>query len=133
MINQSAHLTTSAADPRRWLLLGIGYLSFATGFVGMFLPLLPTTVFWIIAAICFAKSFPAMYRRILSWPGIGSAIGDFLDYGVIGRRSKTISLVGMAAASAVILFIGIGVTATSLTLIGIACAALYVITRPSNH
>jgi len=60
MINQSAYLRTTPGNPRRWLLLGIGYLSFATGFVGMFLPLLPTTVFWIIVVICFAKSSPSM-------------------------------------------------------------------------
>ena len=132
MINQSAYVRSATGHPRRWFLLGIGYLSFATGFVGMFLPLLPTTVFWIIAAICFAKSSPSMYRRIISWPGLGPVIGDFLDHGVIGRRSKTISLVGMALASAVILFIGIGVPATSAALIGISGAAYYVTTRPAN-
>jgi uncharacterized membrane protein YbaN (DUF454 family) len=131
MINQSAQIKTSVTDPRRLLLLGAGYLSFSTGFVGMFLPLLPTTVFWIVAAICFAKSSPAMYRRILAWPGVGPVIGDFLHYGVIHHRSKWVALAGMVAAAALILFLGIGSGPASLALIGIAFAALYVVTRPT--
>ena len=38
----------------------------------------------------------------------------------------------MALASLVILFIGIGVPATSAALIGLAGAAYYVITRPAK-
>jgi uncharacterized membrane protein YbaN (DUF454 family) len=123
---------TNAANPRRLLLFGVGYLSFATGFVGMFLPVLPTTIFWIIAAICFAKSSPAMYRRILAWPRIGPVIGEFLNHGVIGRRSKMIALAGMAAAAALILFLGIGAGPAIAALLCIAFAALYVVTRPSS-
>ena len=131
MINQSARLRDSSVDLRKFILLGLGYLSFATGFIGMFLPILPTTVFWIIAALCFAKSSPSMYRRILAWPGLGSVISDFLRDGVIGRRSKSISLAGMAVASAVILILNLGITGTFFALFGIAMAALYVVTRPT--
>lgn len=137
MISQSAHLETKSAtsifsEPRRFLLLGIGYLSFATGFVGMFLPVLPTTVFWIIAALCFAKCSPAMYRRIVSSPGVGPVIEDFLHRGVIRRRSKVIALAGMAAALAVVWFCGIGTGPAVLASLGIACAGLYVATRPDS-
>ena len=132
MINQSKFMKTTVADPRRLLLLSAGYLSFGTGFVGMFLPVLPTTVFWIVAAICFAKSSPPMYRRILAWPGVGPAIGDFLHNGVIRRRSKMIALAGMVAASGLILFIGIAAGPASIALLGIAFAALYVVTRPGS-
>jgi uncharacterized membrane protein YbaN (DUF454 family) len=130
IIDRTAPLEFSVVDPRRFLMLGAGYLSFATGFVGMFLPVLPTTVFWIIAAICFAKSSPSMYRRILEWPGVGPVIDDFLRHGIISRRSKVISLMGMGVAAAIILFIGLSAVPTSLALFGIACAAIYVTTRP---
>ena len=110
---------------------GAIFESFATGFIGMFLTILPTTVFWIIAALCFAKSSPSMYQRILAWPGLGPVIGDFLRDGVIGRRSKAISLAGMAVASAVILILNLGITGTFFALFGIAIAALYVVTRPT--
>jgi len=132
MINQSSLIKTDAAGPRRLLLLAAGYVSFATGFAGMFLPVLPTTIFWIVAAICFAKSSPSMYQRILAWPGIGPVVGDFLDRGVIGERSKTIALCGMLAASLIILLVGIGPVAESLALGAVALAGLYVVTRPAS-
>lgn len=132
MINQSAHLKTGHGDLRRLGLLGIGYVSFAAGLVGMFLPVLPTTVFWIIAAICFAKSSPTMYRRILAWPRIGEPIGDFIDHGVIRGRSKYIALAGMTIGAALILIARMGSGISVLALAGIAFAALYVITRPGR-
>ena len=67
-----------------------GLAFFAIGFVGMPLPLLPTTIFWILAAACFAKSAPDLYQRILTWPGIGTAISAI---------SRTASSTGAAKPS----------------------------------
>ena len=119
-------------EPRALFLLATGYLFFAIGFVGMFLPVLPTTVFWIIAAFCFAKSSPAMYRRILAWPRVGPAIAAFIDHGVIGRTSKRVAIAGMSAGAALVLLVDMGLVPTAAALCGIAFAAIYVGTRPSD-
>lgn len=107
-----------------------GVLFFAVGFVGMLLPLLPTTVFWILAAACFARSAPDLYRRILAWPEIGPAIGAYLDHGVIDRRGKHFALAGMAAGAIVVVASPLGAYTLILSLLGIAVAAAYVLTRP---
>ncbi|ODS24860.1 hypothetical protein AB835_00930 [Candidatus Endobugula sertula] len=44
----------------------IGLLSLALGTLGAFLPILPTTVFVLIAAWCFAKSSPRLYQWLLN-------------------------------------------------------------------
>jgi len=107
-----------------------GCAFFAIGFVGMLLPLLPTTIFWILAAACFAKSAPDLYQRILAWPGIGPAIGVYLDHGVIDSRGKRCALIGMAAGAIVVVASPLGAYTLMLALLGIAGAAAYVLTRP---
>lgn len=132
MFVQSKLSMTHNANPRRLLLLAAGYLFFATGFVGIFLPILPTTVFWIVAAICFAKSSPAMYRRILAWPRIGKAIGDFITHGIIRPTSKRIALAGMAASALLIILLNVDQGIVAATIFGLFIAAFYVVTRPSG-
>jgi uncharacterized protein len=46
----------------RWLLLSAGTVFIVIGILGMFLPLLPTTIFFLLAAYCYARSSEKFYR-----------------------------------------------------------------------
>lgn len=115
---------------RTHLLKIAGGFFFALGFIGMLLPLLPTTVFWILAAACFAKSAPSLYRRILDWPGVGPAIGAYLEAGVIDRRGKAFTLAGMGLGAITVVASPLSAYTVVLSLLGLAVAAAYVLTRP---
>jgi uncharacterized membrane protein YbaN (DUF454 family) len=55
-------------DPRRWAWAGIGLGSVGLGWLGVFVPGLPTTVFLLIASYCFARSCAWLEDRLLRVP-----------------------------------------------------------------
>ncbi len=119
--------------PRRYRLLWLlgGWFFFAIGFIGMFLPVLPTTGFWILAAIAFERSHPKFAKRIRNWPHVGRGVSDYIDHGVISRRGKAAALTGMVFAAALIVLFTTGV-AFWFGLGGLLIGALYVASRPSK-
>lgn len=81
---------------------GFGFLALAV--IGALLPVMPTTIFVILAAGCFARSSPALERRMLAHPRFGPAILAWREHGAIPRRAKAYASAGMAAGFAIFLF-----------------------------
>lgn len=84
-----------AADvttPIRYLLIACGWIAFGLGIVGLFLPVLPTTPFMLLAAACFWKSSERLHRYIVEHPRFGQAVNDYLEGRGITRRTKVVAL-----------------------------------------
>lgn len=73
---------------KRWCLMALGWLAFATGIVGIVLPLLPTTPFMLLAAALFARSSPRFHHWLLTHPWFGPPIADWLHYRGISRHAR---------------------------------------------
>jgi uncharacterized membrane protein YbaN (DUF454 family) len=71
----------------RYGLDALGVLGLALGTIGIFVPGWPTTVFWIVAVLCFLKTRPAAVRPLLRTPVVGPAIRWFLKLGKKRRRN----------------------------------------------
>jgi uncharacterized membrane protein YbaN (DUF454 family) len=76
----------------RWLLIGVGSLSVVLGMVGIFVPFLPTTPFLLLAAACFVRSSPRLYRWLISHRWFGAYIKNYREYRVIPLRFKVLTL-----------------------------------------
>ena len=76
----------------RYVLLAIGWLSVALGVVGIFLPVLPTTPFLLLAAACFMRSSKRFYLWLVNHRQLGPWIVDYLEGQGIPLKGKIYSI-----------------------------------------
>ena len=76
----------------------IGTFFVVLGFIGIFVPLLPTTPFLLLAAACYAKSSPAFYNWLLCNKWFGSYIKNYREGRGIPLKSKIVSITLLTAA-----------------------------------
>lgn len=76
--------------PKR-VFTALGFLSLALGFLGIFLPVLPTTPFVLLAAFCFSKGSERWHQWLLDNPTFGPLIRDWEDGGVIRPSAKALA------------------------------------------
>ena len=81
-----------ATGPGRWLWFGAGLLAVGLGGIGIVVPGLPTTVFFIVAASCFARSSPRFEAWVLGLPRIGPMVRDHRAGLGMRRRAKAWAL-----------------------------------------
>lgn len=110
----------------------LGWVSLALGAIGVFLPLLPTTPFVILAAFAFARSSPRLHARLLDSKLFGPAIRDWRANGAIAMRYKVAALVMMAAAFIGAVIASVPAYALVLQVLCMAGAATFILTRPSQ-
>ncbi len=60
--------------------------------LGAILPILPTTVFLIMATACFAKSSPRMQHKLLNNKTFGPLIHEWRQHRSIPRKAKRVAL-----------------------------------------
>jgi uncharacterized membrane protein YbaN (DUF454 family) len=63
----------------RWLLIALGMVSLATGVIGIFLPLIPTTGPLLLAAVCFDRSSPRFHSWLMNNRYLGGYIRNYQE------------------------------------------------------
>ena len=79
---------------RRAGFLALGGLMLALGIVGAFLPVMPTTIFLIVAAWCFGRSSPRLEAWMLDHPRFGLALRQWREEGAVPLRAKLMAVFG---------------------------------------
>lgn len=74
------------------LLIIFGTISLALGIMGVFLPLLPTTPFLLLAAALYFRSSPRLYDWLLSHKHLGPYIRNFRENKAIPLHVKIVSV-----------------------------------------
>lgn len=111
--------------------MALGWIALVLGAIGMVTPILPTTIFWIIALWAFTKSSPKMRRYLLSHPRFGKILRDWNSYRVVPRVGKIASGVSMGLVCALMVLHHAPVFTTVGVCFVLTIVFGYIVTRPS--
>lgn len=90
--------------PVRLVFAALGTLFLGLGVAGLFLPVLPTTPFLLLAAACYARSSRRIFDWLLSHAHFGPLIREWREHRAIPYRAKRIALVLIALSFAISLY-----------------------------
>lgn len=124
------HLAAHASPLKRAAFVALGLTSAAVGIVGVFLPLLPTVPFLVLAVWAFARSSPYLERWILDHPHLGPPVHRWREHGVISLPAKVLATLWLTVSVA-IAFHAAGPALGGVAAAACACVALFLWTRPS--
>ncbi|ADV66584.1 YbaN family protein [Deinococcus maricopensis] len=88
----------TAPRPFRALWLLAGFVLTGLGFLGLILPLMPGTVFFVLAAACFARSSPRFETWLLNLPAVGPLVRDYRAGRGMPARAKLIAVLSIIVA-----------------------------------
>ncbi len=91
-MSESSTRNLSSSKTLRVLLIICGFLSLALGIIGILLPILPTTPFILLAALCFAKSSQRFYQMLLNNRFFGLIITEWESKHCIRRSVRYMAL-----------------------------------------
>jgi uncharacterized membrane protein YbaN (DUF454 family) len=119
-------------SPARPLLFVLGWLFLAVGVVGVVLPLVPGTLFLILAAACFTRSSPRFEAWLLHHPTLGPPVRQWRATGSIPRRVKIFAVASLALSWGLVLWAEPPTFVPPLTLAIFCAVAAYIVTRPER-
>ncbi|WP_277372024.1 YbaN family protein [Pseudomonas sp. AA-38] len=111
----------------RYALLAVGWLSVALGVIGIFLPVMPTTPFLLLAAACFMRSSRRFYLWLVLHPKLGPWIRDYLAGEGIPLKAKVYSLVLMWSSIALSSYLVPHFWARTFMLTSAICVSIYIL------
>ena len=117
-------------SPRRWLWISLGTSCVALGTIGMFLPLLPTAIFMIIAAYAFARSSPALHNWIMAHKVFGPMISNWHEHGAIPTKAKILTIISIGISFGLAFVFHLPVWAITVQGVCLLLVAVFVVTRP---
>jgi uncharacterized membrane protein YbaN (DUF454 family) len=112
----------------------IGFIAIALGVIGLFLPLMPTTCFLIVAVWAFSKSNPETAKRILQHPQFGPTITTWMKHKSIDRKVKCkISMSIVIGFSITLLITTPSLMLSAFLISGMLILLFYINSRPERN
>ena len=94
-LSTRAHPVEHGSPVVRAVLLVCGGLALVAGVVGIFLPLLPATPFFILAAACFARAYRPFHEWMLAHRLFGPMLHEWHHHRSIPYRTKLVAIITM--------------------------------------
>lgn len=113
-----ASTASTLSWPVRAILVIVGTVALGLGVVGLFVPVLPTTPFLLLAAACYARASSRLYGWLLGQPSFGPIITEW-------RRSRSLPPgVKTRALVLVVLTFAVSIVLVDAPLLRVSLAAL---------
>ena len=112
-----------------WFVVGLG--SILLGAMGIFLPLLPTTPFLLLAAFAFARSSDRWHTWLHHHRLFGPIIDDWHQFRAIDRRAKIASVVSMVGIFVLSLALQVTPIVLAVQAVVLTITAAFLLSRPS--
>ena len=109
----------------RWLYISLGSLLVAVGVIGIVLPLLPSTIFFLLAAGCFGRSSPSAYRWLTTNRWFGKELREYRE-----ERGATVASKALSIST---LWLGIGLSAYMIDITWVRVLLVVIASGVSVH
>lgn len=109
------------APHRRWFMLGLGWIFFGLGLLGLALPLLPTTPFMLLALWAFSIGSQRFHDWLYHHPFFGPPLQRFRRDRVVPLWTKLLAVSSMATS---FLYVWLGTDAPWWALVAMAALML---------
>ncbi|MEJ5202004.1 MAG: YbaN family protein [Anaerolineales bacterium] len=107
-------------DIYRTLLIILGTLCVALGVLGMFLPVLPTTPFLLLAAICYGRSSKRFYRWLMTNRWCGEYIRNYREGKGLPLKQKVLTILLLWLTISLTAWLAVSTWWVRMILLGIA-------------
>jgi uncharacterized membrane protein YbaN (DUF454 family) len=118
---------------KKFILLIAGHFFLILGIVGAFLPILPTTPFLLLAALCYSRTNSFLYSWLRNQKYLGPPLRDWEEKKVIGLKAKILATLMI---SLVIIFrlpyLAVPLWPKILMVLILSAVLLFIWTRPSS-
>lgn len=115
----------------QYLWAALGLICVGLALVGVFLPLLPTVPFLLLASFFFARSSERLHHWILSHPTFGPMIDDWNRHGAIRPRAKRLATLSIAAVFGLSLIVGVGWKIVVIQALVLTFVLIFIWSRPN--
>ena len=132
MNDDSSHASGFLSSVKRLFFVAAGWLCVVLAVIGIFLPLLPTTPFLLLAAFCFSRGSKRFHDWLLNHRWFGSYIKNFQDGRGMTKQAKvwSVSLIWLSIGTTVLFFISMAWLKFMLLMIA-ATVSGYLLSRPT--
>ncbi|MBY0446692.1 MAG: YbaN family protein, partial [Burkholderiales bacterium] len=117
--------------PLRWGYTILGCLMVVLGIIGAMLPVMPTTIFLLMALACFSKSSPKFEQWLLQHPRFGASLRAWREHRAVPKRAKISACLGMVLGLIVLALTPVPWWVVAIVAVCELIVAIYLIRRPS--
>lgn len=102
---------------KKYILAGLGSIALALGIIGIFVPVLPTTPFLLLASFCYVRSSKRLHGWLMNHRVFGRYLENYITHRVVKRSVKIYALVCLWITMSVSIFVVKSIHLTVLLLL----------------